>query len=160
MNERKSAPLYGIGGVTLLTVLLILCLTLFAVLALSAAQADLRLSEKNAGSVQSFYSAESQAYAMMERAEGIWPLGAGRPSESAFALGLEAGFPVEAEALGDGMLISAEIPVQEGRTLQVCMLLGPGAGGARWKVMKWQLLPLMQDEGDIDSLPVFQLPGD
>ncbi len=50
---------------SVLTVLLALCLTLFSTLTLAAARSDLALSEKNAGTVTAYYQADraaAQAY--------------------------------------------------------------------------------------------------
>ncbi len=43
MNKKGSSPL-GIGIITIFMILVILCLTTFAVLTLTSARADLRLS--------------------------------------------------------------------------------------------------------------------
>ena len=157
MNQRKAGPLYGIGGVTLLTVLLVLCLTLFAVLALSTAQADLRLSEKNARAVSAYYEAESQAFALIRQSGEIWPAGSGRPAPAdflaAFSSEVEAAW---AELEGEGLLVSAEIPMQDGQLLQLAFHLKPGGQAERWEIRQWQLLPPAQDEGDIAYLPLHQ----
>ncbi|MCL1849759.1 MAG: hypothetical protein FWF83_08875 [Clostridiales bacterium] len=159
MNENKAKPLFGIGGVTLLTVLLILCLTLFSVLALSSAQADLRLSEKNATTIAAYYAAENQAYALMANAEGMWPAGDSQPPMFVFAGELADAYPEEydvcADAEGDSIVISADIPVQEGSFLRVALTLRPEGGPSRWEVRQWQLMPPAQDEGDIAFLPVW-----
>ena len=154
MSENKSGPLFGIGGVTLLTVLLILCLTLFSVLALSSAQADLRLSEKNARNVSAYYAAEKEAFAIMGHAEALWPAGQPRPDATAFYRGMPEEYDLATMAEGDRLWISADIPVLDGAYLQVELYLGR-SGGSRWEVRRWQLMPPTQDEADMPFLPLF-----
>ena len=157
MSEKKGGnPLYGIGGVTLLTVLLVLCLTIFAVLALSSAQADHRLSEKSAAAVAAYYTVENQAHEMMAQIEGMWPLDGRRPLATDVEVRLVAHYDLQVEAEGDGLLINAEFSVQETQTLQIEAFLGPGGAGGRWEIRKWQMLPPEQDEGDIDFLILWQ----
>ncbi|MDR0468698.1 MAG: hypothetical protein LBH09_01840 [Peptococcaceae bacterium] len=159
MSENKSGgPLYGIGGVTLLTVLLILCLTLFSVLALSSAQADHRLSEKNATAVTSYYETENQAFEMLKEVEELWPSGNRRPSVADVSAKLAPMYGFQVQDEGEGLVISADIAVMETQTLQVEAYLGPGGSGNRWEIRIWKLLPTEQDEGDVINLPLF-IPG-
>lgn len=57
---KDSSPV-GVGIITILTVLLVLCLTIFSALTLSSARADLALSERSAETVQAYYHADAQA---------------------------------------------------------------------------------------------------
>ena len=162
MNENKGGPLYGIGGVTLLTVLLVLCLTLFAVLALSSSQADYRLSEKNARAVKAYYTAENRAYDLMNNAEEIWQAGGGKPSAEAFSEKLfsydEPGYTecnVSAVSEGQGILICADVPVQDGAFLRIAVYIKRDGGASPWEVRQWQLLPPVQSESDIANLPLW-----
>jgi len=156
MSERKgSSPLYGIGGVTLLTVLLILCLTLFAVLALSSAQADHRLSEKNAAAVTAYYETENRLLELLGQVEGMWPSGSRKPAASDVAVRLASSYDFQVQDEGEGLLISAEMPVMETQTLQIEAYIGPSGHDSRWDVRKWQLLPPVQDEADAANLPLY-----
>ena len=155
MSERKGGPLYGIGGVTLLTVLLVLCLTLFSVLAFSSAQADHRLSEKNAALVTAYYEVDNMAVEMMSQAEQIWPSGNARPAIAEFNEKLHTDFDVDVKLEGKGLLISAEIPVMETQLLKLSLYLTSGGSAGRWEVRQWQLLPPVQDENDADPLHVW-----
>ena len=158
MSERRSGPLFGIGGVTLLTVLLILCLTLFAVMAFSSAQADLRLSEKNAKNVEAYYSAENLVYQMMSQAQDIWPDGRQRPSISMFASalgGVAESHVYTVETVGNAIRLSAEIPVLDGSNLHVEATLFPPENGSRWSIRRWQLIPPTQDESEVAFLPLW-----
>ncbi|MCL2166225.1 MAG: hypothetical protein FWH49_02920, partial [Clostridiales bacterium] len=119
MSESRSSPLFGIGGVTLLTVLLVLCLTLFSVLALSSAQADLRLSEKNSRYISAYYEAENKAYSLMRMAEEMWPPGEARPDTFSFGDSLAAEYGLITAEEGAGIRIEADIPLQQGSSLKL-----------------------------------------
>ncbi len=60
MNNKNSSPL-GIGIITIFMILVVLCLTTFAILTLSSARADLRLSQVNAETVTAYYEADARA---------------------------------------------------------------------------------------------------
>ena len=59
MNKTRS-PI-GVGVVTLCMVLMVLCLAVFSALTFASAQADLRLSQRNAETVSAYYQADTQA---------------------------------------------------------------------------------------------------
>ena len=60
MDNRHSSP-FGVGIITIITVLLVLTLSIFAALTFSTARADLALSEINAQTVQNYYAADALA---------------------------------------------------------------------------------------------------
>ena len=59
--KRSFASPVGVGVLSVITVLLVLTISLFAALAVSTAQADLALSQKNAETVTAYYAADAQA---------------------------------------------------------------------------------------------------
>lgn len=62
MEKKNVLPSpIGVGVITLITVLLVLCLTIFSILTYSSAQADMRLSEVNAEAVAAYYDADAEA---------------------------------------------------------------------------------------------------
>lgn len=62
MRQSQSAPSpFGVGIITIITVLLVLTLSIFAALTLSSARADLALSRINAETVSAYYEADAQA---------------------------------------------------------------------------------------------------
>jgi hypothetical protein len=84
MNDNKNMhSTSGIGVVTLFVVLLILCLTVFAVLTFASANADLRLSEKNAEMVEAYYAADNTATLISEDISAFWKQGAPKPNDDA-----------------------------------------------------------------------------
>jgi len=67
MKKHESA--YGVGIISIFLIFAVLCLTVFATLAVSSARADLRLSEKNADYVKSYYAATAECAAFVRQAE-------------------------------------------------------------------------------------------
>ena len=57
----------GIGSVTLIMLFSVLCLTVFAVLSLSSARAELNLTGRYVGSVEGFYEADTFASTVFTR---------------------------------------------------------------------------------------------
>jgi hypothetical protein len=105
MNDNKNLhSASGIGVVTLFVVLLILCLTVFSVLAFASANADLRLSEKNAEMVEAYYAADSLAALISAEATSFWKPGTPRPGEAALAE-----FEAAINDYGDGAVVYAEV---------------------------------------------------
>lgn len=82
----------GVGILSVLTVLLVLCLSEFAALTLASAQADLALSRRNAETVSAWYAAEAEAEALY----------------AAFAAGTEA-------------RLEKVLPVTEHQSLVLCL---------------------------------------
>lgn len=60
MNSKNNSS-FGVGIITIFTVLIVLCLSVFAMLTLTTANADLKLAEINASSVSAYYSADIEA---------------------------------------------------------------------------------------------------
>ena len=59
--KRSAASPVGVGVISVITVLLVLTLSLFAALSVATAQADLALSRKHADTVTAYYQADAQA---------------------------------------------------------------------------------------------------
>lgn len=60
-REHKLPSPVGVGVITIITILLVLSLTIFSALTLSAAQADYNLSRINADTVSAYYAADREA---------------------------------------------------------------------------------------------------
>lgn len=67
-RERFSPP--AVGGVSLLVVFAVLCLTVFALLSLSTVRADERLSQLSAQSVEAYYQADCTAQEILAQLRG------------------------------------------------------------------------------------------
>ena len=110
-NKRGSAP--AVGGSSLLVIFAVLCLTVFALLALSTVQADLRLGDAAAQTVESYYQADAQAQEILSR--------------------LRAGERPQGVEEENG-LFSYPWPISDTQTLQVEVKLE----GETYTVLRWQ----------------------
>jgi len=156
MSENKQRPLFGVGGMTLLTVLLVLALTMFAVLTLSSAQADMRLSQKSARAVSDYYAADSVAARLQSQAAAMWPLGP-RPKAALVRDTLAADYDVGVSEVDEGLMFFCDIPIAAGgQILQVTMYLAPPGPAQRWRIDQWQFLPPPMEVEEEQPLPVWQ----
>lgn len=64
-QERFSPP--AVGGVSLLVVFAVLCLTIFALLSLTTVRADSRLADASAQAVLDYYAADREAQEILAR---------------------------------------------------------------------------------------------
>ncbi|MBC8532017.1 hypothetical protein [Gehongia tenuis] len=84
--KRQENPI-RISGVSLIMVLMILCLTVFAVLSLITARSEWKLAEKSVGFTKSYYEAEARSEARMAELSSVLE---GQDAEGGFsALGEE-----------------------------------------------------------------------
>lgn len=73
-TPKSSFSLPTMGRISLLVVFAVLCLTVFALLRLSAVQADSRLGEASARAVTDYYTADCKAHAILAQLRaGEWP---------------------------------------------------------------------------------------
>ena len=114
MKKERHAAAPAFGASALLVVFSVLCLTVFAMLALSTAQAERRLSDTSAAAVQAYYAADLEAEEIFAR--------------------LRAGEQVETVARTGG-IYSYSCPISENQTLKVELEKTDGA----WKVLRWQV---------------------
>lgn len=128
MDERRSSP-PAVGGSSLLVIFAVLCLTVFALLGLSAVQANGRLSDASAQAVSGYYTADCQAEAILSR--------------------LRAGELPEGVTVSDG-LYTYQCPISDTQTLAVEVRLD----GADWTVLRWQAVSVVDWEND-DTLSVW-----
>lgn len=61
MKKRRYFSVPAVGGTSLLVVFAVLCLTVFALLALGTVQADCRLSDASVNAVTGYYAADLEA---------------------------------------------------------------------------------------------------
>lgn len=156
MHEKKISPLYGVGVFTILTVLLILCLTMFAILTLSNARADLRLSEKNAFAVTEYYAADAKGAALLADATSLWNSGE-RPLPQTLITTLAVDYELTIVEDGAGLVFVAAIPVRKNQMLQLELYLAPPSLEDRWQIRRWQVQQHSIDENTAENfLPVWQ----
>lgn len=151
MSENRRSPNI-VGAMTVVTVLLVLCMTVFAVLTLVSAKADLRISRKNADTVQAYYDADTRAATLT--ADFAARLADGDDAAaSGEALAAEAPDCAVEVAVEDGVpVLTASVPVDARRTLDIRVRFGETPEYERWQ------LSGAEDSGATieDDLPVWQ----
>ena len=126
-NRRFTPPM--VGGSSLLVIFAVLCLTVFALLALSTVQADGRLSRTSAQAVSDYYAADRQAEEIFAR--------------------LRSGEMPGGVTEADGTY-SYTLPISE--TRQLCVELRQT--GESWLVLRWQAQSVAEWENN-NSLNVW-----
>lgn len=110
-NWNYAPP--AVGGASLLVIFAVLCLTVFAVLSLSTARADDRLSQASAQASAEYYAADCQAQEILARLrDGELPIG----------------------VTYGGDLYTYECPISETQSLHVEVFLRDGV----YTVLRWQ----------------------
>lgn len=131
-GERFSVP--ATGGISLLTVFAVLCLTVFALLSLSTVRADGRLAQASAQAVEDYYAADRQAQAVLAKLRGgVAPAGIS-----------------EVDVTVNEGVYSYVCPISEALELQVEVRLE----GAEYTILRWQAAPIGEWEFD-DSLELW-----
>lgn len=129
MSENRQEPFSvpATGGISLLTVFAVLCLTVFALLSLSTVRADGRLGEASAQAASSYYAADREAQTILAQ------LRCGLRPES-----------VQVEDDGITTYASYACPISDSLELQVEVELE----GESYTVRRWQAAPVGQWETD------------
>lgn len=104
----------AVGGVSLLVVFAVLCLTVFALLSLSTVRADARLSEASAQSVADYYAADCEAQKILAQ--------------------LRTGVLPDGVTMEDGVA-RYDCPISDTQTLHVEVRLGENGA---YTVLRWQ----------------------
>ena len=129
MNKERRMRIPLVGGSSLLVIFAVLCLTVFALLGLSAVQAGGRLSQKMADSVEAYYEADCMAEEICAR--------------------LRLG-ELPAEVMQEGDTYTYVCPVSETNELQVEL----HKTGEQWEVTRWNVVSTVAWESD-DSLDLW-----
>lgn len=131
MTKRgTSGSPAAVGGSSLLVIFAVLCLTVFALLTLSTAAADSRLSQDAADAVEAYYQADSQAEALWARLrDGEQPKEVTKTMEDA-----------------GSTLYKYTVPISQEQELQVCLRLKDGT----WTVVQWQAVSTADWQADED----------
>lgn len=129
MNERQRFSPPAVGGSSLLVIFAVLCLTVFAMLALSTVQANGRLSDASAEAVTSYYAADAQAEAILAQ------LRAGRVPE---------------DVTVTGETYTYTCPISDTQALEVEVRVS----GTDYEVLRWQSVSTADWQAD-ESLHVW-----
>lgn len=127
MNEKKNVHFTppAVGGVSLLVVFAVLCLTVFALLSLATVQADVRLADASAQAVKDYYAADCAAQEILAR--------------------LRNGELPEGVAV-NGDVYSFSCPISDTQTLEAEVRLSVGS----YTILRWQAVS-SSDAWEIDE---------
>ena len=129
MRTRDKLPIPMTGASSMLVIFAVLCLTVFALLSVSTAEAYRRLSDASLKAVTDYYKADSEAELIFAR--------------------LRSGEDV-AEVKKSGDRYAYSCVISQTQTLEVELLKQDGS----WLVCRWQAVPVESHEYD-DSLSVW-----
>ncbi len=130
----KSGVGIGIGGISMLAIFVVLCMTTLAVLSLVSARADYALTEKTALASKQYYSADAKAEeklaALLEVVEdgGDW-----------YGYAQSEGFEVFSRR--GAAIVAYTAPISEGKELYIEAELAVNAAGSatgQWNRTVWQ----------------------
>jgi hypothetical protein len=113
MRHRRAFSQPAVGGSALLVIFAVLCLTVFAMLALATVQADRRTADAAAAAVSDYYAADCAAERILAQ--------------------LRRGSVPDGVA-ADGDLYTYEVPISTTQTLQVRVRVE----GDVWTVLQWR----------------------
>ena len=131
MNKQTGsfrAPM--VGGNSLLVIFAVLCLTVFALLGLSTAQANKRLAEASIQAVADYYAADCEAERILAKLRG------GQPPEGIAA---------------DQSVYRYACPASDSQQLLAEVRVG---GPDDWEILRWQAVPKARQALD-ESLDVW-----
>ena len=129
--KKKASFGTTMGVSSIIAILMMLVLVVFAALSITTSKADLRFSEKTADSLKAFYEADAAAEdKMAEVADAIAQGGNWRAvlSENDFSI----------SSANSGTLIAYTVPIDENRNLSI-RLLADNEGKLTRKL--WQVVP-------------------
>ncbi|MDD2954830.1 MAG: hypothetical protein PHD67_00790 [Oscillospiraceae bacterium] len=141
-----------VGTATILTVFMVLCLSIFGVLSVVSAQADLKLAQKTGEAVRDYYAADARGEEDLARVDAILKAQLeetqGQPGlddlQRASLKLTQAGFTAN---LGEeGLLISWSEEAGEGQTLEIELAAPLSPSSVRWDIRRWQLVRTAQEE--------------
>lgn len=137
-KEKKTDGFPNIGLSSLLIVFLILCLTTFALLALSTAKSDYTLSEKLAGHRTDYYTASSKAEEILAQIDASLEQNENAIiSRTTFSVN-DTTVSVNADA--DLPILSYTVPLENNQLLSVKLqVTDPAESEHYYKILEWKV---------------------
>jgi hypothetical protein len=129
--QKKVGPGTSMGVTSIIAILVILVLSVFAALSMTTSKADLALSDKTAESNTSYYDADNAAEEQVAVVDSIV-----KSEDSVEEKLASEGFSVE--AADNGILVSYQIPMNETQELSVVLLAKPNGEIERkdWHIIR------------------------
>ena len=130
--KRKISFGTSMGVSSIIAILVILVLVVFAALSITTSTADLRLSQKTSDSIKAYYEADAVAEDKMAEIDALLKMDSSWQAEAQ-----KAGFAVSMGEHGE-TLVSYTVPVDEYRNLDVELLV---SGNGKLSRLVWQTVP-------------------
>ena len=124
-------PKISVGITSMVVILTVLCLTVFAVLTLSTALSERDFSEKRASAAKAYYAAEVECADIANSFGSLWEEGAGKAVIASFAQ--EKGAVLTEK--NDEFWITYDRQIDEGQHLTVELRMGNS-----FEVLCWQVI--------------------
>lgn len=124
MKKKDQFAPPAVGGSSLLVIFAVLCLTVFALLALSSAQAEQRQADAASNAIREYYNADLRAQEVYAQ--------------------LRSGKTVEGVREEDG-IYAYEIPISQGQVLAVLL----EKDGDEWNILRWEAVPVESEPDEV-----------
>ena len=132
MRTEKRFGSIGVGATSIVLIAVVLCLTIFSVLALVTANADAKLSKKSLRSIGDYYAAEAKAQEKLAAIDGRLVNG-------------------DIEASGDMQIENGQIvfSVSIDDARELCVVLErTGKNAPRYEILSYQVVSVGEWKGD------------
>ncbi len=156
MSRKRSRSIISTGTVTIVLIFVMLCMVTFAVLSLASAQADLRLSQKNADRSEAYYDAENRASDILFLISDRMVESKGQPDESSWYSFMRSSLEGNSGiTFTDDSHLNYSVESGEEQLLHVSLRLSyDGAGRpGHYEILAWQIVSTHDWEAD-EPLPV------
>lgn len=153
--KRKSAFSPEVGASSILMIFVVLCLTTFGVLSYVTANADQKISAKNAESAKNYYKAYASVQSKLQRIDSAL-LAAKTDSDAEAALSSVDGVTI-AKTGANKTQVSFSEQVDTNRKISVVLTINPHGSTPRYQIAEQKLISTAeeQDTGD-ETLPLWQ----
>lgn len=163
--KRKNEIIPCIGASSILMIFVVLCLTTFAALSFATANADRKISEKNAESVKSYYQACSRIQLKLQKIDSALADAQAKSESGSYfdkiVSELAPDSSLSVSQPGGEMQISFSEHVDAGRKISVIVSVNPSKSTPRYRLTEQRLVETSAtsstDDGDGETLHLW--PG-
>lgn len=157
MKERSPASGVSIGGLTVLVIFTVLCLTIFSVISLASAQADRRLSDKNLEQTVRYYDADGKAEEHLKAVDQALQraalLQSSQQAEYYFNMVARDLAALDTDEIKGTFSLEKqqytyELPVSDVLNLRVSLQIQYDNGRSSWSILEWKTYSTVDFEID------------
>ncbi|MDD2958992.1 MAG: hypothetical protein PHR92_10785 [Lachnospiraceae bacterium] len=139
--KQKNKMVFNVGTTSLILIFTVLALVTFALLSLSGASAQKRLAEKMADRTTRYYTAENQAYQILERVQELVAVAWEKGKDRGFLEEVQAAAEQEPDLEWKDGKICWTVAVSEEQNLvaQAVLVAAKDGGTASADLVEWHL---------------------